>query len=580
MTEEALAPFHEAINDFHRAREQATLREILARIRGEPVGLLSFEEVRQKLKAQASSKRALKEIPLAAIVGSVNRYEDFTRDFLPRSPVEAERWARIQIAAKGPLGLPPIEVYQIGEVYFVLDGNHRVSVARQMGAVSIQAYVIEVQTRVPLTPDDQAEDVILKAEYAEFLEITHLDRDRPAADLRLTAPGQYRSLEEHIAVHRHFMGVEQQREILYPEAAQHWYDMVYSPIIHIIRERGMLRDFPDRTETDLYLWIAEHRAALEEEVGGVIDPERAADDLVAQFSPRAERVAARFGGKILEALTPDSLEGGPPPGEWRRERKSTGQAKHLFTDILAPVNGEANGWFALEQALVVAQREGAQLRGLHVVPTEAQRESAEAQAIQAEFERRCAEAGQTGKLVVATGKVARQICERARWNDLVVVNLAYPPAADPLTRLGSGFRELIQRCPRPVLATPQVVSPLSRALLAYDGSAKADEALYVAAYLGGCWQMPLVVVSILQEGRVTPDTQAQAQKYLESHGVQAIFVTETGPIAPTILKVAEAYGSDLIVMGGYSRLPLLNILIDEVVDQVLRESRKPMLLCR
>lgn len=113
-------------------------------------------------------------------------------------------------------GLPPIDVYQIGEVYFVKDGNHRVSVARQMGATHIQAYVTQIETGVPLLPDVQPDDLILKAEYAGFLEETHLDQVRPGVDLNMTVPGQYDKLKEHIEVHRHYMGLEQRREIPTP----------------------------------------------------------------------------------------------------------------------------------------------------------------------------------------------------------------------------------------------------------------------------------------------------------------------------------------------------------------------------
>ncbi|NIU60739.1 MAG: universal stress protein, partial [Pseudomonas stutzeri] len=225
----------------------------------------------------------------------MGRYNDFTRSFLPRQDSDQERWAKVHVAATGLVGLPPIEVYQIGEAYFVLDGNHRVSVARQLGATHIQAYVTEVRTRVPLSPDVQPDDLILKAEYADFLEHTCLDEIRPEADLSVTAPGQYRVLEEHIEVHRYFMGLEQEREIPYEEAVGHWYDEVYLPVVQVIRERGILRDFPGRTETDLYLWLSEHRAALEQALGWEIEPEAAATDLAAQFSPRPQRVVARVG---------------------------------------------------------------------------------------------------------------------------------------------------------------------------------------------------------------------------------------------------------------------------------------------
>jgi hypothetical protein len=119
-----------AVADFHGARRKAALQELIARLRGEPVDLLSYEEVRQRLKARSQVEKGLQDVLLDAIIGSVGRYTDFTRGFLPRSEVDPYRWARIKAAATGLTGLPPIEVYKIGDVYFVRDGNHRVSVAR------------------------------------------------------------------------------------------------------------------------------------------------------------------------------------------------------------------------------------------------------------------------------------------------------------------------------------------------------------------------------------------------------------------------------------------------------------------
>jgi nucleotide-binding universal stress UspA family protein len=510
----------------------------------------------------------------------VGRYTDFTRTFLPRRDSDAGRWAKVKIATSGLVGLPPIEVYQVGQAYFVLDGNHRVSVARQLDATHIEAYVIEIHTKVPLSPDVQADDLILKAEYADFLERTLLDELRPGADLSVTVPGQYQILEEHIEVHRYFMGLEQQKEIPYEEAVGHWYDKVYLPVVQVVRERGILRDFPGRTETDLYLWVSEHRVLLEQELEWEIGTEAAATDLATQFSPRPQRVVARVGEKILDAVTPDELEAGPSPGQWRRERLAVRRDDRLFADILVPVGSDEIGRQALEQALEVARREGGRLHGLHVVPSKDQKDGEKTQAVQAEFNRRCEAAGISGELVIEVGEVARRICERSRWTDLVVMSLAHPPAPQPAARLGSGFGTLIRRCPRPVLAVPGTTSRLERALLAYDGSPKADEALFIATYLSGRWNIPLVVVSMIETGRVTSETLARAQRYLEGHGVQATFVKESGSVAEAILKVAEEHGSDLIIMGGYGFSPVLEVVLGSAVDQVLRESRQPMLICR
>jgi nucleotide-binding universal stress UspA family protein len=116
--------------------------------------------------------------------------------------------------------------------------------------------------------------------------------------------------------------------------------------------------------------------------------------------------------------------------------------------------------------------------------------------------------------------------------------------------------------------------------LAYDGSPKADEALFVATYLSCQWDITLVVVTVIETGLTTTETLAQAQKYLEKHGVRATFVKESGSVAEAILKTAKEHESNLIIMGGYGLSPVLEVVLGSGVDQVLRTSRQPMLICR
>jgi nucleotide-binding universal stress UspA family protein len=549
--------------------------------------LLSFEEVRRILKVQGSFDRGVQDIPLEAIVGSVNRYQDFTRDFLPLRNINPQRWAKVDILANGSIGLPPIDVYQIGNVFFVIDGNHRVSVARRMGAKRIQAYVREVPTNVELAPDDTLNDVLLKSEYASFLERTNLLRKRPDADLHLTEAGQYCLLEDHISVHRYYMGIDLKRPVSEEEAAVHWFDTVYLPVVEIIRNKGLQRDFPNRTEADLYLWIAEHRAYLEEALQTPLDPGRVVTNLSEQYSVRPDRAASRITERVLDALLPNTLEAGPEPGAWRKEKfqvefaqtVSLSSENSLFTDILVPVNGTEIGWKALDQAILIAQRERSRLNGIHIVPTRLMNEEA-AYVVQDRFDRTCSQAGIPGKLVLSPGPVARKIVERSRWNDLVVVNLTFPPSAQRISKMGSGFRELVLRCPRPILVVPGVISNLSKPLLAFDGSPKSVEALYVVTYLCAKWKLPLTVVSVMDNPRQIVEVQKQAEEYLSSHNVEFLFIVRNGPIAQEILMEAEDKSCDWIVMGGYGESPLVNLLLDTVVDQILRSSRKPMLLCR
>lgn len=570
----------QAIQDFRDARNKAIFREILARLKGESVGLLSFDEVRQKLKAQVGTKKVLTEIPIHAIIGSVNRYEDFSRDFLPGQNVNQERWTNIELAGSGMVGLPPIEVYQIDEAYFVSDGNHRVSVAKQFGADQIQAYVTEVRTRVPLTPEIRPEDLILKSEYTDFLEHTNLDIIRPGADLSVTVPGQYQVLEEHISVHRYFMGIEQNREIPHTEAVVDWYDKVYVPVVEVIREHGLLRDFPNRTEADLYLWIAEHRAYLEAEINAQIEVSSAADDLADQYSQQPYRVIARFGNKVVKALVPSILETGPAPGEWRQSILSENRMDRLFGDILVPLNGLEDGWNAVEQASILAKREGANLNGLYIATGETEQDTRFAQDVKNEFIRRCEAAGLRGDLQVIGGDITTIITDRARWNDLVILNLTYPPETSWLGRMSSGVRSLVQKCPRPILFTPQTTRDLTHALLAYDGSLKAQEALFISTYFAGRWKIPLHVITI-GDADFVQDIQGDARRYLEVHDVQAEYIVAAGnDIAGVILDHADRLNADLILLGGYSRNPIIEVIQGSDVDSILRQSKVPALICR
>jgi nucleotide-binding universal stress UspA family protein len=563
-----------AVSDFRRLRRQADLERLMAGLSGGSADLLNFEEVRRQLRATASSERQLREIPLDAIVGSVGRYQDFSRSFLPRNDADADRWARVMLANNDLAGLPPIEVYQLGEAYFVVDGNHRVSVARQNGAKSIQAYVIPFRSRVPLTADVRPRDLVIRAEQAAFLEATRLDETRPDAALALTEPGAYRTLREHIDVHKYYMDEHRPEPVPLEEAAAHFYDTVYTPVVRAIRERGLLRDFPGRTETDLYLWLAEHRAELEQRLGWEITPERAAEDLSARkLSP------ARAGEQMLEMVLPDGLTPAPPPGVWRQGRAP----RHdlwLFDEILVPINGEPAGWEALEQAILIARREQARLYGLHVVRDEAQLSGAAAHAVREAFDARCAAAGVAGRLALTSGNVARTIRERSRWADLVVLQISYPPGPGPLRRLASGLHALIRSAVRPVLTVPRATSELHRVLLAYDGSPKAEEAMALAAYLAARWDVTLSVVLVAEPRRPSVEgARIKAKAYLAEHGVQADILTVTGPPGAAIIAAAEQTGSELVVMGGHGHGPVSDLLIGSAVEEVLRTRRLPTLIC-
>lgn len=568
-----------ALRDFRRARRKADLQEVVAHLTGKEASLLSFSEVHQRLKVEETGKRTLQEIPLDAIVGSVGRYKDFTRKFLPRLESDKERWTMVK-ASVDSMGLQPIDVYQVGQVYFVLDGHHRVSIAREIGAKTILANVIEVHTKVPLSPEDQLDDLIIKAEYADFLENTHLDQLRPKADMEVTAPGRYQLIEKQIQIYSSVLGQEKDQEIPYEEAVTRWYDEIYTPIVQVIRERGILREFPGRTEADLYLWISKHRQELVDELGWKIDSETASADLVAQFSSKPKRVISRVGEKILDAVLPDEIEAGPRPGKWHHEREWSREKNQLFADILVAITGRESGWRAVDQGLILAKHESSVIHGVHVVPSEDHLDQQQILSYQDKFTQKCSSSGIKGDFAVDEGKVPRIICKRARWTDLVVISLNYPPAPRPISRLSSGLSTLIRRCPRPILAVPGPTTGLERPLLAYDRSPKAEEALYIGAHISSMWNKQLIVIYIQEQGKTPSNALVHAKQYLDDQGTQAIFLEKHGQVASQILKTANEYECDLIMMGGYGFNPLVEIALGSAVDEVLRRSQIPVLVCR
>jgi hypothetical protein len=305
--------------DYSAARTKAFFNSVLARLAGRPNRLLSFEAVKDKLGLRGSAYRGLRAVPVKAIIGSVDRYRDFDRAFLPAQTFTADRWKSINRAFYSDTELPPVKLYQIGDVYFVLDGNHRVSVAREHDIEFIDAEVIEVRSRVPLTPDVNAGDLEILGEYERFLERTQLDQLRPEQNIRFTIAGGYEQLIEHIAVHRYFMGLDEQRDIGEAEAVTHWYDTVYKPIVEVICEQNVLKDFPGRTEADLYLWLLDHLHYLRESQGDV-NPTQAAQEFAQEFSERPVqkllRTVAQAIDAIGEAEAPlPGLDAGPKPGE-------------------------------------------------------------------------------------------------------------------------------------------------------------------------------------------------------------------------------------------------------------------------
>ncbi|MFO7680548.1 MAG: hypothetical protein R6X34_10900 [Chloroflexota bacterium] len=520
-----------AIEDFKKARQQAALEVVFGRLRGQSTGLLSYEEVARKLRVTGRSNVGTTTIPVEAIVGSVGRYSDFTRTFMPRIANDEQRWAKVKAAAWSVSDLPPIEVYQIDSAYFVLDGNHRVSIARQQGISHLDAVVTKVKTRVPFSANDDPEALILKEEYAAFLDYMHLDQLRPEAHLRVSAAGQYAHLENHIEVHRFFLEMAEERELELEEAVTRWYDEAYVPVVTAIREQDILRHFPGRTETDFYLWVAAHQASLQHELGWPIRPETAvtklADDLAAKSSSTFTR--------LLRSVF--RLE--QNQAAWWENKLVDRYSQSLFGAVLVFISGEADCATALPTALTIARCDNAILYGLHIS------NSKDTDDLQTLFTAQCQAAAIRGRLALQTGNVTERMLTQSLLADLIVIAISPSLSQTPVE-----LWPLLDTAPRPILLTSvPVTSPFKRIFLDATNVAARSNTLFTAAYFAENWQSGLTV------GLVEGDDAGRRELdlYLGFHDVKdAAFVTGSGNLMQT-RETAVLHQSDLVILSRPAR---------------------------
>ncbi len=256
--------FESHTSDMHwkHARQAVFSQTLICKVKGCSIALLPFEEVRTRLHLHERLYCGVQDIELKHIRGSVGRYNDFTSEFLPLRDHMKERWRRVDRFVSEQ-GAPPIDVYQVGDAYFVVDGNHRVSVARQQGAEMIDARVWMFNTPAGLSANATMEEVLLKAEYLAFLEQTGLvDQIKPDHDIQLSIPGGFADLATQIKNYRHGLEAVQQQEISYGQAAVAWYGDVYLPAAIAIQESDVLEKHPHRTEGDLFIWAWRHLQEL------------------------------------------------------------------------------------------------------------------------------------------------------------------------------------------------------------------------------------------------------------------------------------------------------------------------------
>lgn len=297
----------QAKQEVERARLMSDVRGFLAVLRRTPAELLPFDWVKY-LSPEGEHQLGVQPIEVDRIIGSVDRYREFDRHYLPREKHLDERWIGVRSAQLQGKELPPIQVYEVGGRYFVKDGNHRVSVARRQGQKYIDASVIRLQVPVPLSGDEDLRDIIIKGEYARFLRVTRLGELVPGhRPVLFTTPGRYDKLLDHIRTRQYYLDRKPGREGLPPvtweEAVESWYRRLYLRIIQNIEDHDVMLRFPGRTEADLYLWIMDHRYFLTEQAGHDVGSEQATVDFSERHAPPlylrvGQRVRLLLGGKV------------------------------------------------------------------------------------------------------------------------------------------------------------------------------------------------------------------------------------------------------------------------------------------
>jgi hypothetical protein len=255
--------------DFSRARLKAVLSQMQNFMHTDRDKLLSFNDVEEILKPKNQIYRGSQVVPVNLIVGSEGRYRDFNKYFFPKSEHLRNRWQRVDEARIKDRILPPIQLYEIGGVYFVRDGNHRVSVARSQGVEYIDAEVTSLTTMVRINPSMTEEELKLSLiEYEKniFYVKTGFAKLQDK-DLNFSSPGSYDIIYNHILVHKYFLNQDREGEIPFSEAMVSWYKNVYSPVIKIIEEQWILAGFPGKTPGDLYIWIVKYWDLVKQEYG-------------------------------------------------------------------------------------------------------------------------------------------------------------------------------------------------------------------------------------------------------------------------------------------------------------------------
>ena len=294
------------LRSFQEARRKARRQAIADLLSGRDNTLVPFDVVRDSFRLTNPNYIGIKQIQLDDIIGSIGRYHDFTREFLPLSDSMRERWVGIESLSDN-IGWPPIEVFQVGEVYFVRDGNHRTAVSRQMGNKIIEAHVWQYATDIHIDAQADTDDILIGLGKQLFEDRTGIQDIDPEYDIVFTSPGRYSELLAQIENLRQKLTVLDRHERTFSESVRPWYELVYLPAIEVIEQSTLLQQFEGRTVADLFVWLSRHREALRQQLGYHTDIPELATLLAEQYGERPLSKITRQISNLLGADVPPPL---------------------------------------------------------------------------------------------------------------------------------------------------------------------------------------------------------------------------------------------------------------------------------
>jgi len=271
----------------------------------------------------------------------------------------------------------------------------------------------------------------------------------------------------------------------------------------------------------------------------------------------------------------------------------------MFKSVLVPVDGSSHSWSALQQAIWIAKREDASIRLVHVVDIRLIVPSAEGgmpnfsyqqqlvdyleeagKQILEEAKGRCDAEDIPCKTALITGTTANVICEQAHMVDLIAMGHRGAGESWAGLMLGSTFENVVRQANKPVLACPRAPRLIRKLLVAYDGSRMANDALFVAAHMATDWRLPMVLLTVADGDAHADAVLEEGKAYLASYDLDIKPVLAQGHPAEEILRVSVDEDCDLTIMGAYGHGRFLKILFGTTVDEVMRKSRCPVLICR